>query len=92
MKLNEGFVIQKIGDSFYAVPVSKNSSIGNSMIKLNETAHLMWSKIEDGFSMEEIAEAVCSEYNVDKEKALCDVKSFCKQLGKVGILERIDES
>ena len=91
MKLNEGFVIQKIGDSFYAVPVTKNSAIGNSMIKLNETAHLIWKSIEAGLSMEKTAEAVSSEYNVDKEKALNDVKSFCVQLGKVGILEGIDE-
>lgn len=91
MKINEGFVIQKIGDSFYAVPVSKNSAIGSSMIKLNETAHLMWKKIEEGSSKEDIAKAISDEYNVDKETALVDVKSFCEQLGKVGILEGIDE-
>lgn len=91
MKINEGFVIQKIGDSFYAVPVSKNSAIGNSMIKLNETAHLMWKKIEEGSSKEDIAKAISEEYNVDKETALGDVKRFCEQLGKVGILEGIDE-
>lgn len=92
MKLNEGFVIQKIGESFYAVPVTKNSAIGSSMIKLNETAHIIWKSIEAGLSKEEIAGAVSSEYNVDKETALSDVESFCEQLGKVGILERSDES
>ena len=91
MKISEGFVIQKIGDSFYAVPVTKNSAVGNSMIKLNETAHSIWKGIEAGLSKEKIAEAISSEYNVDKEKALSDVKSFCAQLGKVGILEGIDE-
>ncbi len=91
MKLNEGFVVQKIGDNFYAVSVTKNSAVGNSMIKLNETAHLMWEKIEDGFSVDKIAEAITLEYNIDKETALKDVMSFCEQLGKVGILEGINE-
>ena len=91
MKINEGFVVQKIGDSFYTVPVTKNSAIGSSMIKLNETAYFMWQKIEEGCSIEEIADAITKDYNVDRETALKDARNFCEQLGKVGILEGIDE-
>lgn len=92
MKINEGFVVQQIGESFYAVPVTKNSVLGNSMIKLNETAHFMWKKIEEGLGLSEIADAISAEYDVDKETALADVKKLAEQLGKVGILEGIDEA
>lgn len=91
MRLNEGFVTQKIGDSFYAVPVTTNAAIGSSMIKLNETAHLIWKNIEAGLSIEKIAEEISFEYNMDKEIAMRDVKSFCEQLERVGILEGIDD-
>ncbi|MBQ8208297.1 MAG: PqqD family protein [Clostridia bacterium] len=92
MKISEGFVVQKIGESFYAVPVNKNPAIGNGMIKLNESAYLMWKKIEEGLDLDQIAEALTEEYNVDKETALRDVKAFAGQLGKVGILEGTNEA
>ncbi len=92
MKLKEGFVVQKIGDSFYAVPVAKNPVIGNGMVKLNETAYFMWKMIEDGKGIESIADALCSEYNVEKSRALSDVRAFAEQLGKAGILEGTDEA
>ncbi|MBE6538639.1 MAG: PqqD family protein [Ruminococcaceae bacterium] len=87
MKINSGFVVRKIGDSFYAMPLTNVPSIGCGMIKLNETAHLMWKKIEEGFEAEAVADAVCEEYDVSKETALRDVTAFVKKLEEAGILE-----
>ncbi len=92
MKFKDGFVVRKIGDSFYAVPVTNNPCIGNGMVKLNETAYLMWKNMEEGKSLPEIAEIIAGEYNVDKETALEDLRSFARELGKVGILEGTDEA
>ena len=92
MKLSEGFVVQKIGESYYAVPVTNNASIQNGMIKLNETAYLMWNSLEEGKTLSDIADIVAGEYNVDRETALKDINSFAEQLRKVGILEGTDEA
>ncbi|MBQ8005080.1 MAG: PqqD family protein [Clostridia bacterium] len=92
MKISGGFVVQKIGDSYYAVPVTTETNIGNGMVKLNETAYFMWKKFEEGLSAEETAAALREEYNVDTETALADVKAFALSLGKAGILERTDEA
>jgi hypothetical protein len=92
MKISDGFVVQKIGESFYAVPVTKNSAVGSGMVKLNETAHFIWKKLEEGLDFVRISEELSKEYNVDKETALGDVKSFAERLGKVGILEGNDET
>ena len=87
MKISSEFVVKKIGGSFYAVPLSKNPAIGNGMIKLNETAHFMWQKISEGLNIEEIADIVCTEYAVDRETAINDIRAFAEQLRKVGVLE-----
>lgn len=92
MKISEGYVVQKIGESFYAVPITANPIIGNGMIKLNETAYFMWKKFEDGADITSVADALCLEYDVDKETALADVRSFAQRLGKDGILEGTDEA
>lgn len=92
MKISADFVIEKIGDSYYAVPLSKKAAIGNSMVKLNESAYIVWEGIRDGLTLEEIADAFVKEYVIDKDTALKDVTAFTKQLGKVGILEGTDEA
>ncbi len=89
MNISKNFVIQKIGESYYAVSLIPNSAIGNAMVKLNDTAYFMWKRFEEGLSVSETARALCSEYSVNEEKALSDVKGFAEKLAGVGILEGI---
>lgn len=92
MKISADFVVEKIGDNYYAVPLVKKTAIGNSMIKLNESAYLVWEGIKNGLTLEEIAENFTKEYVIDKDTAKRDVTAFVLQLGKVGILEGTDEA
>ncbi|MEE0969933.1 MAG: PqqD family protein [Clostridia bacterium] len=87
MKISDNFVVRKIGDSYYAVPLEKNPSIGNGMLKLNETAYFIWKKFEEGLEAASVAKLVCDEYAVDKDKAMEDVKRFSEKLKEVGALE-----
>lgn len=81
------FTVKKIGDAFYAVPVTKNPVIGHSMIKLNETAYFIWQRLESDVSVEAIVNALTAEYKVDRACAEQDVLTFVGQLEKVGALE-----
>ncbi|MBR4295954.1 MAG: PqqD family protein [Clostridia bacterium] len=87
MKIKAGFIVRQIGENFYAMPITEMSQIGNGMIKLNETAHFMWEKLESGIDAEALADAICSEYSIEREAALKDVKAFCAKLGEAGVLE-----
>lgn len=91
MKIKDGFVVRKIGESYYAVPV-RNYDIKNGMIKLNETAHFIWTHLEMGMDVEEIADAMCAEYNAERERVVSDIKIMVERLGKVGVLEGTDEA
>lgn len=86
MKINDGFVLRKIGDSYYAVPTESDSTIGNGMIKLNETGNFIWNKLTVGCEKEALVDAVVAEYEVTREKAVADIDAFIERLVEVGIL------
>lgn len=87
MKIKEGYVVSEIAGSFYAVPVIKNPKIGNGMIKLNETAHFIWTQLEGGSDPESISKRMSEEYDVTLEKASEDVSAFISMLRSYDIVD-----
>lgn len=87
MKIKHGFVLRKIGNAYYAVPIAPNEKIGNGMVKLNETAYFIWKKLEDECTEEELTESLCKEYSVSYDEALADIKTYEELLRKADILE-----
>lgn len=86
MKFNGNFVLKKIGDAYYAVPLGSISKEINGMIKLNDTAAFIWQKIEDGSSEEEIIDSLSSKFNTAKEIAKNDFDEFTAALKEAKIL------
>ena len=87
MKFNGSFVLKKIGDSYYAVPLGTISKEIKGMIKLNNTAAFIWQKTEDGASEEEIIASLSSEFNTTKEIAKNDFDEFTAALKEAKILD-----
>lgn len=86
MKFNGSFILRKIGDTHYAVPVGSISKEIKGMIKLNATAAFIWQKIEDSVSEEDIIASLSSEFNTDKETAKNDFDDFISALKEAKIL------
>ena len=86
MKFNGNFVLKKIGDAYYAVPLGSISKEIKGMIKLNNTAAFIWQKIEDGASEEEIISSLSNEFNTDRETAKKDLDDFTAALKEAKIL------
>lgn len=87
MKVREGFVLKKIGTQAVVVAVGSASKIFNGMIKLNDTGELMWKKLTDGATKEELVEAILEEYETTEETVSGDVDRFLETLKKAGIIE-----
>ena len=43
MKIKQGFVVRKVGDSHVVVPVGELSKTFHGMINLNETGAFLWN-------------------------------------------------
>ena len=59
------------------------------LISLNDTAAWIWEKASElgDFTAEQLAEAICSDYDVEADRALSDVKKLLSEWQHSGLLE-----
>ena len=79
MKLNNSFVIKKIGNQFFAVCVT-SSAESQKMIKLNETAAFLFEKCKEDFTRDSLIDALLEEYDGDRALIEKDVDNFIANL------------
>lgn len=87
MQIKKDFTIQKVGTSSYvAVAVGETSKTFHGMIRLNETGAFLWKQMaERDMTEEELADALLSEYEVDREVAAADVHRIVELLSGSGV-------
>ena len=76
MKVREGFIKKKMGTQAVVIAIGSASKIFNGMVKLNETGELMWDKLVEGTTREELIAAILEVYEVEEELAQKDVDRF----------------
>ena len=85
-KLKDGFIVRKIGKQIMAVPVGQQTSQIHGMIALSESAEILWKALEKGAEEESLVDILTEIYEIDREKALEDVKKFLAGLKEQGAL------
>lgn len=86
-KLKSGFILRTIGEQIMAVPVGAQTSHIHGMIALTESGGLLWNALIDGAEVDELAELLLRDYEIDKATAVSDVEIFLKGLEAQGALE-----
>ncbi len=87
MKIKKGFVVRVVGGENVVVPVGEMSKNFHGMINLNETGAFLWRFFTEEHTVKEAVEALCSEYNADKEQVEADVNRFVEILTNNGFCE-----
>ena len=89
MKQKEGFVLRTVCGENAIVAEGIEAINFNKLISLNETAAAVWAKTTElgEFTDEQLADALCEEYDVDKARALEDVRNLLKNWQEAGLLE-----
>lgn len=85
MKIKEGFLLSCVAGNHVVVPVGNVSF--NGMLNLNETAVLIWKKLEEGCEENDLVAAFLEEYDVTEERAKADIIVFLDKLRQAGILD-----
>lgn len=75
-RTKNGFIRRNIADSEVIIPIGNNVANFNGFIELNSTAALIWDKLTQGSSKNEICEEMCSLFSVPREEALSDLNEF----------------
>lgn len=87
MKIKEGFVVREIAGQSFVVALGSANKILNGMIKLNETARLIWDMLEAGAGKEEIVQKIVEEYEVERERVEADYDKLIATLQEAGVFE-----
>ena len=86
MKLKKQLVKRNIAGDVILVPVGDSSLTLKGLMTLNETAEFIWDRLADAANAEELAAALCSEYEVEPAEAMTDVEALLAQLKELEII------
>ena len=87
MKLKENFILRPVADTWVILPLGEASINFNGMLTLNESGVLLWRTLEQGGDRERLADALMTEYVVDRAQALSDADTFLEKLKAFGCIE-----
>ena len=89
MKLKKGFVLRDVCGEKVIMGEGIGALDFGRLLCLNETAAWLWEKTGSmgDFTVEALAEALCSEYEVDLKRAKADVSAIVGEWQKVKVVE-----
>ena len=88
IRLKDGFVVQKVGESYLAVAVGERADSFNALIRMNGTGAYLWELLsKEPMTEAELVAKMLSEYAVSEEIATADISKFVSQLRLGGLIE-----
>lgn len=88
MKIKPGFELRCVCGAYVIVAYGENNIDFSKVISLNESAAVMWKAAidKDAFTIEDLAEALEAEYEVEHETALNDAQKVADEWKELGLL------
>ena len=87
MRIKDGFILRKVAGSFVVLPLASSSADFNGMLTLNESGVILWQRLAEGCSLEELALALTEEYDVSEDTARRDAEKFVAKIAEAGCLD-----
>lgn len=86
MKIKQGFKLLSVAGEHMVVPLGMQTVDFQAMITLNDTGAFLWKELQDECTAEELVVKLQECYEVDLDKAKCDVEKFVATLNQEGLL------
>jgi hypothetical protein len=84
---SESVVARVVAGETLIVPVRARVGDLASIYSFNGTGTLIWKLLETPKTVTELATAVAQEYQVESERAECDVAEFVSEMKAAGLVE-----
>ena len=88
MKVREDLVLREVAGESILIPVGEIALDIKGMFTLTESGTLLYRKLTEDCTKEDLVQALLDEYEVDREKATEDVDAFLEQLETAGVLQK----
>lgn len=86
MKASNQFILRTIADEHLLIPVGESAISVKGLIALSESGLLLYKKLMDGCSREDLIVALTAEYEVSEEEAAQDTDAFLNQMRQLNML------
>ncbi|MBP3703955.1 MAG: PqqD family protein [Clostridia bacterium] len=86
MKVSNQFIMRKIADEHLLIPVGEAAMSVKGLIALSESGVLLYEKLQNGCTKEELIAVLTAEYEVSAEGAEKDTEAFLDQMRELGML------
>ncbi len=87
MKIKSDYVLRQVAATDVVVPIGESALSFDGLLVLNKTGVFLWHLLEKGAQIEDLVNALTSEYEVTQAEALADVTEFLDSLRPTGCLE-----
>ncbi len=88
MKIKEGFILRRIPGMNVVMPTGENIRHFRNTVTLNNTAALIFEKLQQGESVQAIAEDLSARYGISTNEAAEDVNSIFEDFLEMGLAEK----
>ena len=87
MKIKNGFVVRAVAGQHMVVALGEAAKSFNGIIKLNESARLIWDMLTAGAERDELIEKLLETYDAPRDVLASDCDAFLLSLRENNILE-----
>lgn len=85
-RLSDNFVIRNILDECIVVPNKSKNNGEQGFFALNPTGKIIINSINEGKGTDDIADEICSAFEIDFDSAMADIEEFIREFMKMGII------
>ncbi len=84
-RLKPGYVLREIAGEHLAIPVTAENS--SDIVVLNPVSAILWNELETEKTIDELADKICSSFDISREEATADIKEFIESLISANVIE-----
>lgn len=87
MRVNDQFILRNIADEYILIPTGQLAFRIKGLIALSESGALLYNRLKNGCTREELVTALTEAYEVTREEAEQDTDAFLDQMRRLMILQ-----
>lgn len=81
-------MLREIAGETLLIPLGAAATRVHGMVALSESGVLLWRRLQNDCTEEDLVEVILAEYEIDRDTAGKDVQAFLQKLDRLGILCR----
>jgi hypothetical protein len=86
---NTAIVSREVAGETIVVPICRGVGDLDSVYTFNPVGRSLWHLLENSHSVEELANWVATQYEVDANQAMLDVQSYMAELQEIGLIRTV---